>query len=184
MFLRPAVPGDARAIAEVHVRAWRETYRGIMPDKVLDEMKVESGAQRWSTVIGELAATRQVLSVAVDNSGAIVGFAGGGPAREAALTTDGEVYAINLVMQATRKGLGTRLMLAMAEGLAGHGFANVGLWVLEKNIGARWFYESLGGSIVTRHERDFANEKLTECGYVWRSVADLKRGAETALAAP
>jgi len=182
MFLRPAVLSDASAIAEVHVRAWRETYRGVMPDKVLDEMSVESGTQRWSTVIGDLPAMRHVLSVAVNDLGAIVGFASGGPARESALTTDGEVYAINLVMQATRKGLGTRLMLVMAEGLAGHGFANVGLWVLEKNIGARWFYESLGGSIATRHERDFDGIKLTELGYVWRDVRDLKHAAERLLA--
>ena len=48
MFLRPAVLSDANAIAEVHVRAWRETYRGIMPDKVLDELSAERSAERWS----------------------------------------------------------------------------------------------------------------------------------------
>ncbi|MFM9865866.1 MAG: N-acetyltransferase family protein [Micropepsaceae bacterium] len=151
MFLRPAQLSDANAIAEVHVRAWRETYRGIMPDKVLDGLAVDRKAAQWSATIAGLQEKRQVLSVAVDDFGTIVGFAGGGAAREPALTTNGEIYAINLVMQATRKGLGTRLMLAMAEGLTGSGFADAGLWVLEKNIGARWFYESLGGSIAARN---------------------------------
>ena len=182
MFLRPAVLSDASAVAEVHVRAWRETYRGVMPDKVLDEMSVERGAQSWSAVIADLTANRQVLSVAVDDLGTIVGFAGGGAAREAVLTTSGEVYAINLVMQATRKGHGTRLMLAMAEGLISHGFADAGLWVLEQNIGARWFYESLGGSIAARHARDFGGKALTELAYVWRDVRNLKEAAERLLA--
>jgi ribosomal protein S18 acetylase RimI-like enzyme len=182
MFLRPAVLSDASAIAEVHVRAWRETYRGIMPDKVLDEPSAERSAQNWSAATAGLSEKRQVLSVAVDDLGTIVGFAVAGPTREAALSTSGEIYAINLVMQATRKGLGTRLMLAMAEGLIGHGFADAGLWVLEKNIGARWFYESLGGSIAARQERDFGGTMLTELGYVWRDVRDLKQVAERLLA--
>lgn len=182
MFLRPAVLSDANAIAEVHVRAWRETYRGIMPDKVLDELAVERSAERWSGTIAGLSEKRQVLSVAVDDSGTIVGFAGGGATRDPTLTTSGEVYAINLVMQATRKGLGTRLMLAMAEGLIGNGFADAGLWVLEKNIGARWFYESLGGSIAARQEHDFEGTMLTELGYVWRDVRDLKQAAERLIA--
>ncbi len=182
MFLRPAVLSDANAIAEVHVRAWRETYRGIMPDKVLDELSVEHSAERWSRRIASLSDEQQVLSVAVDDSGTIVGFAGGGAAREPALTTRGEVYAINLVMQATRKGLGTRLMLAMADGLTGYGFTDAGLWVLEKNIGARWFYESLGGSIAARQEHDFEGTMLTELGYVWRDVRDLKQAAERLIA--
>ncbi|MFM9865098.1 MAG: GNAT family N-acetyltransferase, partial [Micropepsaceae bacterium] len=91
-------------------------------------------------------------------------------------------YAINLVMQATRKGLGTRLMLAMAEGLTGNGFADAGLWVLEKNIGARWFYESLSGSIAARNESDFDGTMLAELSYVWRDVRDLKQAAERLLA--
>lgn len=182
MFLRPAVLSDASAIAEVHVRAWRETYRGIMPDKVLDDLSVEGGAQKWSAAVAGLSEKRQVLSVAVDDLGAIVGFAAGGPTREAELTTSGEVYAINLVMQATRKELGTRLMLAMADGLIGHGFADAGLWVLEKNLGARWFYESLGGSIAARQERDSGGEMLAELGYVWRDVRDLRHAAEQLLA--
>jgi ribosomal protein S18 acetylase RimI-like enzyme len=182
MFLRPAVLTDAPAIAAVHVRAWRETYRGIMPDSVLDEMSVERGAQNWSGVIASLTEKRQALSVVVDGSDTIVGFAGSGPARDPSLTTDGEVYAINLVMQATRKGLGTRLMLAMADGLAANGFTDAGLWVLEPNIGARWFYERLGGTLTARHERDFGGKKLTDLGYVWRDVRDLRRGAEAALA--
>lgn len=182
MFLRPAVLSDASAIAEVHIRAWRETYRGIMPDKVLDELSVERSAEGWSAALASLSEKRQVLSVGVDDLGTVVGFAGGGPTRDAALTTAGEVYAINLVMQATRKGYGTRLMLAMAEGLIGHGFADAGLWVLEQNIGARWFYESLGGSIAARHERGFGSKVLTELGYVWRDVRDLKQAAERLLA--
>lgn len=178
MFLRPAVLSDASAIAEVHVRAWRETYRGIMTDAVLDGLSVEASAQRWSAAISALSEKRQLLCVAVDDLDTIVGFAGAGPTRDPALTTTGEVYAINLVKEAKRHRAGARLMLAMAEGLTALGFRDVGLWVLEANVGARSFYERLGGAPVARHERD----SLVELGYVWPDVDDLARHAR-ALAA-
>jgi hypothetical protein len=50
MFLRPATPADAAAVAYVHVQAWRETYRGIMPDAVLEGPSVEERARAWRAV--------------------------------------------------------------------------------------------------------------------------------------
>jgi hypothetical protein len=38
--IRRASQSDARAIAEVHVASWRETYRGIVPDAFLDALSV------------------------------------------------------------------------------------------------------------------------------------------------
>ena len=33
--IRRAEPGDAAAIAAVHVAAWRETYAGLVPERML-----------------------------------------------------------------------------------------------------------------------------------------------------
>jgi hypothetical protein len=35
--VRRAKPGDAPDMARVHVDTWRETYRGLMNDDVLDD---------------------------------------------------------------------------------------------------------------------------------------------------
>lgn len=179
MFLRAATPNDAEAIADVHIRAWNETYRGVMPDAFLDEFSKTPRMDAWRKRL-TTPQDRWTFRVAVEDD-EILGFAGAGPAREAALMTDGEIYAVNLVMQATRKGHGTRLMKAMAEGLIGHGFQSVGLWVIEQNIGARWFYERLGGSVAARHEQDFGGKLITELGYAWRDVNDLRRSAQDLL---
>jgi hypothetical protein len=37
LIVRPARVQDVRQIARVHVRCWQETYRGLMPDAVLDD---------------------------------------------------------------------------------------------------------------------------------------------------
>ena len=45
--IRPAVPGDAEAIAAVHLATWRDAYAGILPADFLDALRVNEFAQRW-----------------------------------------------------------------------------------------------------------------------------------------
>ncbi len=39
--IREAVPKDARAIAEIHVRSWQAAYRGQLTDDYLDGLTVD-----------------------------------------------------------------------------------------------------------------------------------------------
>jgi hypothetical protein len=42
--IRIATPDDAQALAEMHVASWRETYSGLLPDKMLSSLSVEARA--------------------------------------------------------------------------------------------------------------------------------------------
>src|SRR5262249_37205224 len=88
--IRPAQDADAEAIARVHVEAWRESYRGLVPDEVLARLSVERRANDWRTWLGD-ADGGPIVRVAEDEAGAIVGFASGGRARDPRLATDAEV---------------------------------------------------------------------------------------------
>lgn len=180
MSIRLARPEDAQQLAEVHIRAWHETYRGIMPDKSLDELSVARGAEGWAKRLATLP-DRQLVWVACDDLGAVVGFVTVGPTRLPALTTDGEVLAINLVNEAKRKGHGVRLMHLAAEHLIACDFRSAGLWVLEHNVGARAFYARLGGVTASRREQDFGGAILIELGIVWSAASDLEQRARAIL---
>ena len=41
MIVRPAKPGDARDIAEIHVRTWQAAYPGLVPADYLAALSVE-----------------------------------------------------------------------------------------------------------------------------------------------
>lgn len=45
--IRCATPVDARAIATIHVEAWRAAYRGIVPDKYLDSLSIDGREAAW-----------------------------------------------------------------------------------------------------------------------------------------
>jgi len=182
MPIRPAESRDAAQIAQVHVQAWRETYRGIMPDSLLDGLSVEQREAAWSARLNDMG-ERQFIAVAVDHTGDVVGFAGCGPARLAELGTDGEIYAINILERGKRQRAGSALMFATAEHLDSNGFSQVGLWVIEQNLRARAFYERLGGTRGVIHPSSFGGTVLTEHAYVWPRISDLLQRSDELRAA-
>jgi hypothetical protein len=49
--VRHATVSDANAIAEIHVSTWRDTYRGQIPDAILDALDVSQRADFWRGVL-------------------------------------------------------------------------------------------------------------------------------------
>ena len=142
--VRAATPDDVDGIARVHVEAWRETYRDLVPADLLAGLSVADRAATWRRAF-ERPDPRSVLLVA-EEGGAVAGFARAGPTRDALLATDAEIYAIYLLDRVKRRGVGRRLMAAVLAHLAGAGLASAGLWVLRDNAPARRFYEALGAA--------------------------------------
>ncbi len=167
MTIRPATPDDAEAIAQVHVQAWRTTYRGLMPDAVLDALDVNQRAQRWRDIFANREPRTAVL-VAEDAAGRVVGFTSGGPGRDADLDPayDGELYAIYVLQDHQRGGLGRALMAALVERLRAEGFCAMFLWVLDGNQ-ARRFYEAMGGQLIGQKVYDMEGAQLDKLAFGW-----------------
>ena len=106
--IRPATPADAQSIARVHVQAWCESYRGIVPDEAIEALSVEHNAGMWAAILDQQDASLvHVVEVGKD----IVGFGTAGSARSEALGTTGEIAAIYLLDDVKRPGIG-RMLLA------------------------------------------------------------------------
>jgi ribosomal protein S18 acetylase RimI-like enzyme len=177
--VRRAVPADAPAIALVHVEAWRETYRGIMPDAVLAALSAGDRERGWRASL-ESARADIATFVAPDPDGAVVGFASCGPWREPAIGVTSEIYAIYVLGTAQRSGRGRALMAAAAGFLAERGVVSTGLWVARDNAVARAFYAALGGVELAAREIREPEFTLPEIGYGWRDLAPLRAAARVA----
>jgi L-amino acid N-acyltransferase YncA len=142
--IRDAVPADARAIAEVHVRSWQAAYRGELPDDYLDGLSVDERERMWTAVFAE-PEPRAAVFVATDDEGRVVGFTGVGPSRDDdASTSTGEVRTIYLRPEWFGKGVGRDLFARANERLRELGFSRATLWVLATNERSRRFYEKAG----------------------------------------
>jgi GNAT superfamily N-acetyltransferase len=142
--IRPATSEDALAIGTIHVNSWRATYRGMMPDAVLEDLSVDQRVERWHTRLSGPLAAGQICYVA-EVDGAVTGFAFAGPSHdEGAAPETFEVFAIYLDPSCVGLGHGAALLGDVLREAAAQGAEAVTLWVLEANARARRFYERQG----------------------------------------
>lgn len=167
----PPGPADAEALALVHVSAWRATYRGLLPDAYLARMSEAAHARRFARALLYPGPDDVILTLA-DRRG-ILGYAQGGPSRRR-IPGEAEIATLYLVRAAQGRGLGRRLLSAMARALAARGATSLVISVLRDNFPARGFYEHLGGEAeAPRLEAGPAGVTLYEVAYRWAEIGTL-----------
>lgn len=166
--IRPARIEDARDIAHVQVKSWKTTYAGIVPEAFLVSLNVGERTERWK---GQLNSGTTFMLVAEDSTG-VFGFASGGKSRETIDGYDAELYAIYLLEQKQRQGVGRCLVQKLAEALRADGFQSMMVWVLEKNP-AVGFYERLGASRMAEKQIEIGGVQLQELALGWTNLACL-----------
>jgi GNAT superfamily N-acetyltransferase len=122
--IRPVTDADARAIAELEVRAWRWAYVDIVAEE--DMIGVDERIARWTGAEGAFAA---------EVEGRIAGVA---------QVLPGELKALYVEPAAQGAGLGSALHDVARERLRANGYAEAVLWVFEDNGHARGFFERRG----------------------------------------
>lgn len=143
--IRRARPADARAIAEVHVATWREAYRDLLPQELLEALSVDRRADFWQSQLDVTPA--DLLPWVAESNGDLSGFVHSGPSRDADATPAiGEVYAIYVLPECWDQGVGRDLLRHAERDLAARGYSEARLWVLADNARARRFYEKAGWS--------------------------------------
>ncbi len=142
MEIRRATTDDARALARIHVDAWRAAYRGLVPNEHLANLSYARGEERFLRSIAEGAEEKYVAGEA----GEAVGFLALGTSHDDGLghATTGEICCMYLAPAHWRKGFGTLLCRFGEETLRARGYGMVIIWVFAGNENARRFYEAMG----------------------------------------
>jgi GNAT superfamily N-acetyltransferase len=173
--VRSATIDDADAIANVHATAWREAYAGLVPTDLLTRPSLEERAAFWRHTLGAPDGGTAAF-IALDRSGRMLAFGSCGPQRSpdlAAAGFAGDFHAVYVLTRAQRRGVGRRLMAAMAHEMLGRGYGGASLWVLRTNLPARRFYDALGGIPVGEREQRHGKTVLVEVAYGWTALDKL-----------
>jgi GNAT superfamily N-acetyltransferase len=131
--IRPATDADARAIAELEVRAWRWAYTDVVAQE--DMITVADRVARWT---GRPADGAWVAEVEGRVVGVVQAHADPGDASL------GLLHGLNVEPAAQGAGLGTALYEHAVERLRAAGCDHATLWVFAANGHARGFYERRG----------------------------------------
>ncbi len=145
--IRRATAVDGAAIAAVKWRAFGVTYRGLLPDRFLDQRDIVPPPAFWSGRAMVPPSPRYRLWV-WGRPGEVLGYADTGPVHPDDASSDrpdaGEVYELYVDPAAQGLGGGTRLLAEAEASLAATGGGWAELSVLDVNHRARAFYEASG----------------------------------------
>lgn len=162
MVIRPSQKEDVSSMSRVYVQTWRDTYLGVVPYDYLYTMSLPRLEQEF---LNELQ-SKQVISYVAEDAGGVIGFVSGGFERHADHIYNGEIYALYVLKNYQRQGVGTKLVSALARRLNQFGIYSMLVRVLEHNPYRR-FYEKINGIYLRKHHMTFAGEVLDVTAYGW-----------------
>ncbi len=167
--IREATHTDAEAIARVHVASWRETYRGLIADSIIDSRTIGRRTVQWSRALGTPA---QLTFVACLRE-AVYGFASAHVQDPCGPPGRGYLQTLYVLRAAQGAGVGKALLGATAQALFVHGCNSLTLHVLPNNCAARGFYEHLGARYVRDRVQIDDDAQWVDAVYEWTSLASL-----------
>jgi ribosomal protein S18 acetylase RimI-like enzyme len=139
LIVRPARVQDVRQMARVHVRCWQETYRGVMPDAVLDDPGFPAAREGMWTDVLTSEHYRQSRVAVAERDGELAGIAMSGPPEDATAAWTRQLYVLYVYAADHGTGAGRALL----EAVIGPAEPAV-LWVADPNPRAQAFYRKHG----------------------------------------
>lgn len=171
LMIRKARQDDADAIARVYVDSWQDAFPGVLPLSLLQAMSLKGQTARWQSAI--LARAPESVLVA-EREGAVIGMASLGPARDAGIGYDGEVYSLYVDPAHYGNGAGSALLKEAFAGMAAIGMTSCMIWAHARGQ-ARFFCQAMGGRLVAERATMLMGEKVPEAAYGWRTLVLAER---------
>ncbi len=166
---REAKREDANKIAEVHIKSWRQAYKGIIHQSYLDNnLDVNERTKRWQENLSE---SKNGIFLVFDEE-KLIGFSTVGKSRDDNYSDYAELYAIYLDPDYFGKGAGKALFQISLEYALAQGFRKMFVNVLSENKIGRDFYERMGAVPVENSEEEITidGHSYSEMKYEWKEL--------------
>lgn len=141
--VRPAVSGDAVAIAATQLRAWRTDHAETLGAEVLDLIDAGAVRERWTAAIDQAPSARHRVLVACAGP-RVVGVATSVPTDLGEDEVGIEVAALEVDPDHQRAGHGSRLLHACVDLGRDQGARLVSTWVLNGDTAREQFLAGAG----------------------------------------
>jgi ribosomal protein S18 acetylase RimI-like enzyme len=178
--VRPARVADAEAMGRVTVASFLAAHRGQLPEALWlsrrEHWTPEVSARAWAAALAGLADGTDPITciyLATGGAGQVVGVAMGQRAEAPPWPRTGEVSALYVLPEHQGRGVGRRLVAAVAAHLREHGLPALTVAVLAANAPGRGFYRALGGVEVATEVSEEDGHELPEVVYGWPDTAGL-----------
>ncbi|WP_130608918.1 GNAT family N-acetyltransferase [Fluviispira sanaruensis] len=168
MLIRKAKPEDIPRIAQIHLKSWQTTYKGILPKNYLDSLTEKNKEQEWHK-LGLDYPNGQGITWVLENEGEVFGFANAGPQREPPIAGHGEVYCIYILKEFRRMGGGQLLIKEIVKYFKSRGYHSASALILKGNPFTD-FYKLIGAEPTEERPFKLDGMDLIQILYLWKNI--------------
>jgi GNAT superfamily N-acetyltransferase/predicted nuclease of restriction endonuclease-like (RecB) superfamily len=172
IIIRESTLSDASEVAAIHVKAWQESYKNIIEEHYLQNISFSDRLELRNKILNNND-PNQIHWVAVYEE-KIIGFCDAGPAFENTADYFGEIYAIYLLEEFKRCGIGQRLLQAAHKFLSQKKLLPYVAWVLKDNPSGCAFYKKNGGILSGEKIEEIGNKLYSEVAYILSSSINIR----------
>ena len=164
--IKDAIVSDAKQLAKIKVDTWKTTYKGIIPDKFLNELSYEKEEERFKKFLKNPGSNKFIIVYENEKTSEIISYMWFGvPKEDEDNNYDQEIYALYVLKDYQKGGIGREMINFAIERLKKTGNTSLILWTLKKNLNARSFYQKIGFRLTKEKIKNIGGRDIDECGY-------------------
>ena len=165
LIIREATLEDIPEVAKLHIDSWNKTYKGIIEQEYLDNMKnnLDKRIERMQNEFN----LRKMIVVILDNE--IVAFSEFTLTNEFSkdLDIDCELCGLYIKNEYLGKGIGSKVFDYVKSIFVKNNKKKMGLWCVKENNNAIKFYIRKGGTQVKEKPFTLAGKDYSELAFVY-----------------
>lgn len=136
-----ALPGDAETLARIQIESWKAAFADILSPDILENCtQLNKVTAMYQRMLDQNIGHSYLMKV----DGQPHCIAHWNAARAQDMPGYAELFCIHSLPNRWHSGFGTQMMQRVLQDVAASDHSKVMLWVFEKNLRARRFYESQG----------------------------------------
>ncbi len=163
--IREATIKDIPEVAQLHVDSWNKTYKGIIAQDYLDNMKnnIDERIERMKNEFN----LRKMIVATIDDE--IVAFSEYTLNNEFSkdLDVDCELCGLYVKNEYVGTRIGTIVFNYVMSEFIKNDNSKMGLWCVKENTNAINFYKSKGGIQVTEKKFELVGKEYSEVAFVY-----------------
>ena len=144
IIIRKAKPEDAEKIIDINIKVWKTTYKGLIPQEIIDKVQSKDEARIEKSKIN-IREKQNTIVAEVD--GEIVGYQTFGQAHDKQFCNSGEIYTSYILDDFQMLGLGRRMAIECMKELVNQGYTTLITKCLVGNP-SNEFHKSIGGLYI------------------------------------
>jgi GNAT superfamily N-acetyltransferase len=166
--IQEATLKHAQGLANVHVKTWKISYKGIIDQAHLDALDLKQREERWINILQTPNRKSQVY-VLLNNQNQVIGFYSIGESREKEHNYTHELWGLYILPEYQGRGLGLFMFEDIKKKLHALNAQSLCVMVLEQGPAVA-YYKKMGAQIIKARKDEISGKQYTVYLMGWDKI--------------